>query len=77
MQAFAQWLTTLAGTALYKLIDGLVESTDINVWIKTYADKLVAKFLAKLESQDVEKELQDHVLDPIKKWLEKRLNVNL
>jgi hypothetical protein len=77
MDTFGQWLTTAMGTALYKLIDVLIDKVDPKDWLKKYADMLVAKFLAKMEGQDMQGELQKHVLDPIKRWLETKLNINL
>lgn len=67
----------LVGHVLFVIIDKAVEKWDYKSWLKKYAKKIINKLEGKIDLNDIDDELQDEVLDPAKKFLEKLTGWNL
>ena len=67
----------LGGEILFWLINTFADKWDHKAWLKQYARRLMTKFLDKIDIDDLDDEIQDEFLDPIKKWAEKKWKINL
>ena len=67
----------LLGKLLYYILDKLIDSIDWKDWVEKYAEQLLDKLLAQIDVANIGETFQTKVLDKLKKWLEKKLNVNL
>jgi len=77
MEKFSKWFGNLIGDLLKYLLKKAVESIDPIEWLENNAKELVDDFLKKFDTDEVGEALQDKVLDPIKAWIEGKLDVNL
>ena len=77
MNTFNDWLSGLIGKVLRNILEAAIERIDAQEWLSEYAPGLVEKLIEKFNDESVQGDLQEHVLDPIKAWLEEKLNINL
>jgi len=77
MTKFSKWFGKLIGDLLKYLLKKAVESIDPIEWLEDNAKELVDDFLKKFDTEEVGESLQEKILDPIKLWIEKKLDVNL
>lgn len=77
MSDFNSWFANIIGKLLKAMLEKAIDLIDPKQWLAEYADDLVKQFLDKFNADDVKEDLQGRILDPIKEWLENKLNVNL
>ena len=77
MDAFAKWFGNMIGDLLKYLLKKAIDTINPTEWLEKNATELVEDFLNKFDTDEVADELQEKVLNPIKEWLEKKLDINL
>jgi len=77
MDTLDNWFTGLVSKLLLSLGKKAIDSIDFSNWLDKYGGELVNYLLNKLDTSNLDDRVQDKILDPIKEWIEDKMNVNL